>query len=238
MADGRSNMNHGISGERLIAALIGGALVGYGRSRGGRIGAVVSFGGAAILAGAAAESARQAIVNAGSTRRTVRLRKTLRIRRPVDEVFAFCKDFENFPRVIGALRRVVDYQDGRSHWEVASPSGNALAWEAIVTKYVPNVVIGWRSVPNSPVDSRGLVRFAPDHRGGTVLDVDISYAPRKTALSDALLAIADESRQEQLAHDLERVTTYIEALPEPKHPQVESANEGATTSTRAASPAP
>ena len=51
---------------------------------------------------------------------------SIEIERPVADVFAFFKDFENFPRVIGVVRSVVDYQDGRSHWEVYTPSGGVV----------------------------------------------------------------------------------------------------------------
>ena len=54
--------------------------------------------------------------------------RAIEIERPVSDVFAFFKDFENFPRVFGGLRSVIDYENGLSHWEAYSPSGAIVAW--------------------------------------------------------------------------------------------------------------
>jgi uncharacterized membrane protein len=151
------------------------------------------------------------VADAGALRR-VHLRTTVEIDRPVHEVFEFCRDFENFPRVVQSLRRITDYQDGRSCWEVISPSGDVLSWDSEVTKYVPNVVIAWRSVPGSVVDCNGLIRFSPSPRG-TRLRVEVDYDPCHTGISDAIRALFDVPRTEQLEADLARATVYLRGEP-------------------------
>jgi uncharacterized membrane protein len=153
------------------------------------------------------------LVRAGAARRRVRLRTTLILDKPVREVFDFCHDFENFQRIIQSLRRVVDYQDGRSHWEVISPGGEVLAWDAEVTKYVPNAVIAWRSVAGSVVDCKGLIRFGPAPNGRTRLQIEIDYDPGHTGFSDAIHALVDVPRQDQLNADLARANFYLRAQP-------------------------
>jgi uncharacterized membrane protein len=140
------------------------------------------------------------------------------IDRPVREVFTFCRDFENFPRVIQSLHRITDFQDGRSRWEVMSPSGEILTWDAEVTKYVPNAVLAWRSLPGSIVDCNGLIRFAPTPSGGTRLQIQIDYDPGTTGFTDALRALLDIPREQQLEADLSRANFYLEGQP-PSPPQ-------------------
>lgn len=202
-----------LTGGRVLGALLGGALVGYGQRRGGRWGALATFAGLGVLARAMGTPAVAGIRRAGEARRSVRLRTMVHVHRPVHDVFTFCKDFENFPRVVGSLRRVIDYQDGRSHWEVITPSGQPLEWDAVVTKYVPNAVIAWSSVPGSAVDTTGLLRFAPAEDGGTQLHVELTYTPHEMPLTEALLAIAAAPLQEQLERDLGRIGEYIEHAP-------------------------
>ena len=84
---------------------------------------------------------------------------SIEIERPVAEVFAFFKDSRTSRAIIGSVRSVLDYQDGRSHWELYTPSGAVVEWDAVVTKYVPNSVIAWESVVRSLVDSSGMVRL-------------------------------------------------------------------------------
>src|SRR5213595_239405 len=84
------------------------------------------------------------------------LRRIGGARRAID-VFEFARDFENFPQITDTILSIEDSQDGRSHWAVRSPTGHSVEWDATVTKYVPNSVIAWESVPNSPVLASGLM---------------------------------------------------------------------------------
>jgi uncharacterized membrane protein len=94
-----------------------------------------------------------------------------------------------------------------------SPSGEILTWDAEVTKYVPNAVLAWRSLPDSIVDCNGLIRFAPTPSGGTRLQIQIDYDPRTTGFTDALRALLDVPRERQLEADLSRANFYIEGQP-------------------------
>jgi uncharacterized membrane protein len=192
---------------------VGAALVVAGRRRGGASGLAAGLLGLGAVVHSLYPSVRRQLLRLGRERRVVHLQHTVFIDRPVRDVFEFCKDFENFPRIVGSLRRVVDYQDGRSHWEVATPAGRIVTWEAVVTKYVPSSVIAWSSVPGSKVASSGLVRFTPGDHGGTVVEVHLDYEPGATSLSDALRALIDVPREQQLRADLDRASFYLEALP-------------------------
>jgi len=203
------------SGQHLVEAVIAGALLGYAQGRGGgrRRGVAARLTASALLLAAFAPELTRQLLRVGAARRRVHLRKTIEIDRPVPEVFSFCRDFENFPRVVQSLRRVTDYQDGRSCWEVISPSGDVLSWNSEVTKYVPNVVIAWRSVPGSVVDCNGLIRFSPSARGGTRLRIEVDYDPCHTGISDAVRALFDVPRTEQLEADLSRANFYLTGEP-------------------------
>lgn len=188
----------------LILATTAGALLGYGRAPLGTAGVLLRLAGLGLAAGVLARPAADEIRRTGASRRTMHLRTTLEVGRPVAEVFQFCKDFGNFPRVVTLLERVTDYADGRSHWVARAPGGDLLEWDAVVTKYVPNTVIAWRSVTASPVDSSGLIRFAPLPGGRTRLDVEFSYQPEETDLGAALHALIVPPGEARLLEALER----------------------------------
>ena len=203
------------SGQHIAEAVVAGALLAYAQGRGGRgrKGIAARLTASALLLAAFAPEMTRQLLRVGAARRRVRLRTTIEIDRPVPEVFEFCRDFENFPRVVQSLRRITDYQDGRSCWEVISPSGEVLSWNSQVTKYVPNVVIAWRSVPGSIVDCNGLIRFSPSPRGGTRLRIEVDYDPCHTGISDAVRALFDVPRTEQLEADLARANFYLSGEP-------------------------
>jgi len=198
------------SGSRQIsdglgAALAGGALVIAGRRKGGALGLLAGLAGVGLIVQSAYQPLRRLVVRAGAARRAIHLRYSVVVDRPVHEVFEFCHDFENFPRIIAGLHSVEDYQDGRSHWTVIAPSGHKIEWDAVVTKYVPNSVIAWESVRSSPVQSSGLVRFNPSPEGGTRLDLQVDYEPGTTSVDEALHALFHEPIEDQLRADLARI---------------------------------
>ena len=222
------------SGRQIAEAFVAGALLAYAQDRGdGRRGFAARLTASALLVAAFAPVLTRQILRMGAARRRVHLRTTLQIDRPVHEVFEFCRDFENFPRVVQSLRRITDYQDGRSRWEVISPSGDVLSWDSQVTKYVPNVVIAWRSVPGSVVDCNGLIRFSPSARGGTRLRIEVDYDPCHTGISDAVRALFDVPRTEQLEADLARANFYLRG--EPRQPAFDlDISDDSTTSAQSA----
>ncbi len=202
-------------GQHFVEAAVAGALLGYANGNSGRgpRGVAARLTASTLLLAAFAPALTRQLLRIGAARRRVHLRTTIEIDRPVRDVFDFCRDFENFPRVVHSLRRIVDYQDGRSCWEVVSPSGDVLSWNSEVTKYVPNVVIAWRSVAGSVVDCNGLIRFSPTTRGGTRLRIEVDYDPCHTTISDAVRALFDAPRTEKLEAELARANFYFSGQP-------------------------
>ena len=123
---------------------------------------------------------------AGGRRRNAEVRQSFIIAQPVERVFAFCRDFENFPRIIGSLREVHDYGDGRSHWCASTPTGQdgrvGCGHHQVRAR---NSVIGWRTVGAAPVRSSGLIRMKPED-GGTCLQVTVSYQVNESCFADSL----------------------------------------------------
>lgn len=202
----------------LAVAAVGGALVALGPSD-RRAGTLMRLAGLALIGLGAGPLVREQIRRAGARRRSLATHSSIEIGRPVSHVFRFFKDFENFPRVIGAIRAVVDYEDGRSHWEIYAPSGNTIEFDALVTKYVPNSVIAWKSVAGSSVDSSVLIRFTPLSPQSMRLDVDVLYSPAHTDLSDAVRALVAPRATERLQAGLDHARFYLESLPASEPPE-------------------
>ena len=196
---------------RLAAAGLGGALLGL--SAGRRPGAVVRILGLGLIAFAAQPLLEKRVETVGDRRRRISFKSVVDIERPVADVFAFFKNFENFARLTTSIRSVIDYENGRSRWEVITPAGRTLTWNAVVTKYVPNSVIAWESVPQSPVETTGLVRFTPIRAGWTRLEVTFTYRPTRTDLSDAVHSLLGPPAARRLQADLDNARVYIESLP-------------------------
>ena len=167
--------------------------------------------GMALIGAAAHRPLADALRHAGTRRRSAELKFSFIVERPVEQVFAFCANFENFPRFISALREVRDTGDGRSHWCATTPSGGEIEWNATTTRFVTNSVIGWQSVANAPVATSGLLRFSPDGRS-TCVKVAISYRVFDSSMTDALAALASRRRSAAIERDIREMESSLDEV--------------------------
>lgn len=210
MAHQRAPEQHASRDPALLtlgAAIVGGALLG-GRSRERRRRAAGVAAGLALVALAVRPYVANAVRAAGTKRRTGELRFSLLVERPVEQVFAFFGDFENFPRFIGSLREVNDSGDGRVRWVGRTPSGGSIEWHTRTSKYVTNSVIGWKSVPGALVDMTGLLRFTPEN-GHTCVHVAIDYCVRDGHLRDAIVSLFPRRRRASLEAEFRSFSSLL-----------------------------
>jgi uncharacterized membrane protein len=194
---------------QILLGLAGGALLVARRRFPDHARGAATVAGLALLGAAARRPMGDAVRRAGTRRRSAEIRLSFLIAQPVERVFGFCRDFENFPRFIDALRSVHDFGDGRSHWCASTPAGRTVEWDTVITKYVPNCVIGWQSVGSSAVRSSGLIRFKPE-TGGTCMQVVLSYQVTDSRFADSVAALATPPRAQQLERDILRLASYLE----------------------------
>ena len=203
------------------ALLAGSALLVVGLRRRGLAGSLTALLGAGLVARALAPLVRRAVIARGSARRRVDVRSTVIVDRPVRDVFAFFTDFGNFPMLVESLESVVDHGDGRSHWVLRRTDGRVVEWDATVTKFLPNQVIAWASVPESAISSNGIVRLESLGPSSTRVTLRVGYRPPPLDVQQALRAFLRPSVSEevkaQLALAPERLVAW-DPLYEPAPP--------------------
>lgn len=134
--------------------------------------------------------------------------RTMTVDAPVERVFEFWSDFENFPRFMSHVREVQRTGPDRTHWTVAGPGGTPIEWDAVVTRRVPNEEIGWRTVAGTLVEHGGAVRFRPAGNQ-TQIDVRMTYRPVGALLGHGLAALFGSDPERVIADDLARLTTQL-----------------------------
>ena len=137
--------------------------------------------------------------------------KTVVVNRAPDEVYAFWRDFQNFPRFMLHLDEVRDLGGGRSRWRAKGPGGKAIEWDAEITHDQPDTLIGWRSLPGADIDNEGSVRFerAPGGRG-TLVRVNLRYDMPGGALGKAAAKLMNTEPGQQVSDDLRRFKQLLE----------------------------
>jgi uncharacterized membrane protein len=145
-------------------------------------------------------------------RRGIHVRESIRLEKPLEEVYRFWRQLENLPRFMTHLERVTELDDRRSHWVARGPADMRVEWDAEIINEVPNKVLGWRSLPGSDVVSAGSVNFSLV-RGGrsTQVSVHLQYAP-PTGRAGALLAsLFGREPSQTIREDLRHLKQILEA---------------------------
>ena len=177
---------------------------------GGLVGAAL---GAGLLLRATTNLPAARLTGFAAGRRAVDVRKTININAPVDLVFGFFSNYDNFPLWMHNVREVSDRGDGTSHWVVLGPAGAEVEWDAVITEYDVNRCIAWETTEDSAVAHEGVVRFLedPGRPGVTRVDVRMSYNPPGGAAGHAAAALFGADPKSEMDADLARLKTTIES---------------------------
>jgi uncharacterized membrane protein len=206
--------------ERWMSIAAAAALVSYGLSRRSIAGTCVAaaavplafrglFGEWPLLVnGPDGSDTRVALSGEGG----IHVLESIRLEKPIGEVYRFWRQFSNLPRFMHYLDRVAELGDGRSHWVAKGPADVPIEWNAEIINEVENKVIGWRSLPNSDIVMAGSVTFA-SVRGGssTQLSVHFQYAAPADAVGAAVARLVGREPSQTVREDLRRLKQLLEA---------------------------
>jgi uncharacterized membrane protein len=195
---------------RVAMATIGGLLVLRGVQSRGLGGSTLSAAGIGLLTRAITNLPARNLVGAGVGRRAVEVQKTITVAAPVEQVWQLWSNFEQFPRFMSHLREVRKVNENRSHWVALGPAGLPVEWDAIVTEWLPNELIAWKSVEGSTVETAGRVQFRPTPDGDTEIDVRLSYTPPAGALGHAVASLFGADPKQAMDEDMVRLKSLLE----------------------------
>jgi uncharacterized membrane protein len=190
-------------------ALLGGALALFGLARRGPLGLAARTLGAGMVWSELRGGQAPAAPGGRERRRTVDIQKTLFIGAPLERVYEFWTDYENFPLFMSSVREVRDLGGGRSHWVVRGPGGVPIEWDAVLTEQVPGEALAWRSRPGSMLENAGAVRFRREGEG-TRVDLRLCYHPPAGGAGQAVAELLGADPREKMNEDLGRLKTLLE----------------------------
>ncbi|KQS51544.1 MULTISPECIES: SRPBCC family protein [unclassified Sphingomonas] len=136
--------------------------------------------------------------------------RAVTINRPVDEVFAYFRDFANLPTFMENVERIDILSDTRSHWVVKAPAGKTVEWDAVVTEETQDSVIAWTSEPGADVANSGRVEFRDAGARGTVVTATIAYDPPGGVIGKLIAKMFQREPAIQARRDLRRFKQLME----------------------------
>jgi uncharacterized membrane protein len=205
VASGAAALAYGLSGRsraRTLWSAAGTALVYRGLT--GHCPVYSTLG----VSTANGDEARAALAGTGG----IHVHESVRLEKPVDEVYRFWRRFENLPRFMTYLERVEDLGNGRSRWVALGPAGTSVEWEAEIINEVENKVIGWRSLPGSQVAIAGSVNFDRVRQGTSAqVTVHLQYAPPAGRAAAFVAQLFGLEPSQTIREDLRRLKQLLEA---------------------------
>ena len=194
---------------RVAAGGLGGALMIHGLRSKGAV-KMCGVAGSALLARSVANRSFAEMLGLGNGSGVIQFEKTTHLHAPVEQVFDFWNNYENFPRFMAHLKEVRDLGDGKSHWVAEGPAGVSVSWNAEITEKIENRLLRWRSEPGSQVVTEGTVRFERDPQSGTRITIHLSYKPPAGMLGHLIASLFAADPKREMDEDLVRLKSLIE----------------------------
>ncbi|MGH7233558.1 MAG: SRPBCC family protein [Nitrospiraceae bacterium] len=195
---------------RVAVGIASATLALHGTSRRDIPGAGAALFGVALVTRASSNLPMKRIVGVGAGRRAVEINKTMNIAAPIDQVFEFWSNYKEFPRYTVHVHDVREKGEGRSRWTVLGTGGLELSWNAVITSFIPNQELAWRTEPDSSVQHAGILKFMDNQDGTTTLHIRMSYNPPAGALGHGIATLFRTDPKTLIEEDLVRIKTVLE----------------------------
>ena len=194
---------------RLLSSVGGSLLTLYGLKRKGLAGPVLSTAGLLLTARGMTNLDTNSLLGLGMAGNGIRVQKTVKINAPIDEVYRFWHNFENFPLFMDHVKEI-RVENGISNWKVAGPAGSSFEFQSHITRDIPNESIAWETVPNSQIHHSGVVRFEEDWDGGTRVTVQMIYMPPAGVVGHKVAELFGVDPRQAMQDDLSRLKVLLE----------------------------
>jgi uncharacterized membrane protein len=138
-----------------------------------------------------------------------RVQESIEVQAPVEDVFGYWSDFENFPKFMQNVEEVRTVDQDTSHWKIKGPFGKSVEFDARTTEMNPNRGIGWNTVEGEVMTS-GEVRFEEVVPGRTRVDVTMNYSDPPGGKVGEMVANLLSDPEKSTREDLENFARLVE----------------------------
>lgn len=151
--------------------------------------------------------------------RAVDVNKTVHFAAPFENVFAFWTTYAEFPRYTAHMREVLEQGEGRSRWRVIGPMEIETMWNAVITKFVADREIAWRTEPDSLIQHAWTLKFHDNGDGTTTMHLKMTYNPLAGIIGHGVASLVGNDLKALLEEDLLRIKTVLDETVIPRDVQ-------------------
>jgi uncharacterized membrane protein len=131
------------------------------------------------------------------------------IRRAIEEVFKFYRDFENLPSFLGDVMAVTQIGPAISRWTIQGPLGIRAKWTIKVTEERTNELIRYETMTPPGLRTYWEIHFAPGSEGGETQVREVMRPPLGK-LGRGMLALLGKFPAEEVRANLHRLKQVME----------------------------
>ncbi|MEL1253416.1 SRPBCC family protein [Flavobacterium sp. DGU38] len=200
--------------ERIVMLTSGSYLLYKGLSEEKKNVGKIGTGGTMLLRGLSGYcpvyDAVDHLKNGKASNINIRINST--VNKPIAAVYAFWRDFENFPKFMKHLDSVKPINYTTSKWTVKGPAGiGKISWKAEIVKDEKEKIISWNSLPDSAVKNAGKVTFKPKGNA-TEIDITISYHAPLGVAGEGAAKLLNPYFAKLVKDDVMNFKTYLESI--------------------------
>ncbi len=138
-----------------------------------------------------------------------RVHWSIEVQAPVEDVFRYWSNFENFPNFMQNVEEVRMEGQDTSHWMVKGPLGKSVEFDARTTEMDPIRGIGWNTTEGEVMTS-GEARFEEVAPGRTRVVVTMNYADPPGGKVGEVAANIISNPERNLQEDLQNFARIVE----------------------------
>lgn len=194
---------------RLLSSVGGSLLTLYGMTRRGIAKPVLSTAGMVLTTRGLTNLDARTLLGLNPGENVIRANKAINIFAPIDEIYRYWRNFENFPLFMNHVKEI-SVQNDVSAWKVAGPVGSSVEFQSRITRDIPNEVIAWETLPDSQIQHAGFVRFDENRDGSTRVTVQMDYMPPAGAMGHAVAQLFGVDPRQAMHEDLVRLKSLLE----------------------------
>jgi uncharacterized membrane protein len=137
--------------------------------------------------------------------------RSVTIRRPRAELYAYWRDFSKLATFMENVERVDVLDGNRSHWVVKAPGGKTVEWTARITDEKEGEYIAWASEEGADVPNSGRIAFRDAQADrGTIVTATILYDPPAGVVGKLIAKMFQREPAIQARRDLRRFKQLME----------------------------
>jgi uncharacterized membrane protein len=138
------------------------------------------------------------------------LSQCLDVQAPVDQVYAFWRNFPHFQDMLENVQSIRKIDETRSAWVLRGPMDSVVRFQSFITALEPNRLVAWES-EDGDIPHQGRVELTPSEDGkNTHLRLWIHLTPPGGELGEKIVRLGEMLQRDYVFEALYKIKRAIE----------------------------